>query len=438
MPTTAERMLVDALREIVEPRFVPLGWQVPVLDDRSPILVLTGSAGGGKSRTWQEIVDRYCKRYPGAFVLVARKTRESMTAGAMLALSEVAGDAAVPVGSQLRYHNGSRVAYFGMKDAAQRTRIRSVGTRGDVDMVVMEEGNEFVESDFNELRARLRGKAGPYRQLIIATNPDAPTHWIHARLIVGGEATVYYSGAVDNTHNPADYLETLEGLTGTEYERLVKGRWVQAEGVVHDNWDAGVNLVDAEDWPLEPDWRRIGAIDFGQEHPTVAQWWAIDYDGRMILYREIYRTRMAVEDLAADLATYNAADKEAGARPAVFFIDHAAGVRLKGVPCRAADKNVESGLKLVNQRLRRAGDGKPRMVLWRTARVHPADPRQVAAHKPTCTAEEFPQYVWNIRQDGWNKDEPLKERDDGMDATRYAAKAAEQSGGFATMKLNGR
>ena len=124
-----------------------------------------------------------------------------------------------------------------------------------------------------------------------------------------------------------------------------------------------------------------------------------------------------------------------GVRPAVFFYDHAAGVRLKGVPCRAANKSVEPGLKLVNQRLRRAGDGKPRMVLWRTARVHPADPRQVASHKPTCTAEEFAQYVWDIRQDGWNKDQPLKERDDGMDCCRYAAMAAAMSGGFATMKL---
>ena len=56
------------------------------------------------------------------------------------------------------------------------------------------------------------------------------------------------------------------------------------------------------------------------------------------------------------------------------------------------------------------------MVLWRTARVHPADPRQVASHKPTCTtSDEFAQYVWDVRQDGWNRDQPLKERDDGMD-----------------------
>ena len=224
-------------------------------------------------------------------------------------------------------------------------------------------------------------------------------------------------------------------MTGTEYQRLVLGLWVAAEGVVHDNWDAEVNLVDAEDWPLQPEWRRIGAIDFGQEHPSVIQWWAVDGDGRMILYREIYKTRMALEDLAELCKQYNEADKVMGVRPAVFFYDHAAGIRLKGVPCRAANKSVEPGLKLVNQRLRRAGDGKPRMVLYRTARVHPADPRQVASHKPTCTAEEFAQYVWDIRQDGWNKDQPLKERDDGMDCCRYAAMAAAMSGGFATMKL---
>ena len=111
----------------------------------------------------------------------------------------------------LRYRNGSMVAYVGMKDATQRTKIRSVGMSGDVDIVVMEEGHEFIEADFNELRARLRGKMGKYRQIIVATNPDSPMHWIKVRLIDGGEASVYYSGAKDNPTNPADYLETLEG-----------------------------------------------------------------------------------------------------------------------------------------------------------------------------------------------------------------------------------
>ena len=90
-----------------------------------------------------------------------------------------------------------------MKDATQRTRIRSVGRSGDVDLIVMEEGNEFVESDYSELDGRLRGKAGDYRQMIIATNPGPPTHWINVRMIVGGEASVYYSSAKDNPTKPA-------------------------------------------------------------------------------------------------------------------------------------------------------------------------------------------------------------------------------------------
>ena len=431
--STASQQLAEVLRAGIVDRWQPFPWQVPALADTSPVVLLTGSVGGGKSRLWQQMVHEYCTRFPGAFVLVARKTRESMSAGSMLALADVAGSPAQPVGSTLRYRNGSMVAYVGMKDATQRTRIRSVGRSGDVDLIVMEEGNEFVESDYSELDGRLRGKAGDYRQMIIATNPGPPTHWINVRMIRGGEASVYYSSAKDNPTNPPDYHERLERMTGVEYQRLVLGKWVAAEGVVHDNWDAAVNLV--EPFYLEPSWRRIGAMDFGWEHPTCTQWWALDDDGRMILYREIYRSHLHTEDLAAMCKQYNAEDKATGARPAAFWVDHAAGVRLKGVPCRAANKSVEPGLRLVNQRLRKAGDGRPRMVLFKGARVHPADPRQVAAHKPTCTADEFPQYVWSVRADGWNRDEPLKQDDDGCDTCRYATMAAELSGGFATMKL---
>lgn len=437
--TALEQLVAEKLREAVTDRWQPLPWQEKAIADTKPVVLLTGTVGSGKTRTWIEMVHNFCSTYPGAFWLVARKTRESMTEGAMLQLADAAVGHATHAGSALVYDNGSRVAYVGMKDAIQRTRIRSVGRSGDVDGVVMEEATEFNESDHNELRARLRGKAGPYRQMIIATNPDAPTHWIYQRMIVGDGASVHTAHTADNVHLPKGYREEqLEGVTDKEYQRLVLGKWVAAEGVVHDNWDAAVNLVDR--FELDPGWRRIGAIDFGQEHPTVVQWWAVDGDGRMILCREIYKTRMALEDLAELCKQYNDADKDAGVlRPARFYYDHAAGVRLRGVPCVGANKAVEPGLKVVNQRLRKAGDGRPRMVLFRDARVHPADPRQVAAHRPTQTSEEFASYVWSVRADGWNRDLPEKRDDDGMDCCRYAAMAAERSGAkFATFKVRER
>jgi phage terminase large subunit len=44
------------------------------------------------------------------------------------------------------------------------------------------------------------------------------------------------------------------------------------------------------------------------------------------------------------------------------------------------------------------------------------DPELVEAHKPTCTAEELPGYVW---ADFKTKEQPVKEQDDGCDALRY-------------------
>ena len=78
--------------------------------------------------------------------------------------------------------------------------------------------------------------------MIVATNPDAPTHWIYARLIVGGKAEgVLLVGKVDN-HDTTRLItwRRWKDITGTEYQRLVQRQagW-QAEGVVHDNWDAG-------------------------------------------------------------------------------------------------------------------------------------------------------------------------------------------------------
>ena len=107
----------------VEPSWEAFPWQVPALVDESPVVLLTGSVGGGKSHLWREMVHNYMLDNPGAFGLVARQTRESMTAGAMLAVG-ANGAAAKPKRRAARCgtDNGSMVAYVGMKDATQRTQ----------------------------------------------------------------------------------------------------------------------------------------------------------------------------------------------------------------------------------------------------------------------------------------------------------------------------
>lgn len=261
--------------------FKPLLWQVEPWADTSEIMLLSGSAGGGKSVLAGEKIHGFCLKYPGATAVVMRKTKDSMKNSTVLQLEKsiIGSDPRVihiRNRDRFEYSNGSILAYVGMSDPKARERIRSYGISGGMDIVWMEEATEFEEEDFNEVIARMRGTAAPWRQLIMTTNPDGPAHWIHIRIIIGGEddpdIAVYYSGATDNPHLPESYRRNLNRLTGVQYQRLVLGKWVLGSGVIFDTWvdqynassgkSRGGNVTDEADYV--PDGGNIvWAIDDG-------------------------------------------------------------------------------------------------------------------------------------------------------------------------------
>jgi phage terminase large subunit len=399
--------------------FKPLEWQIAPWKDKSPILLLTGSAGGGKSRLAAEKLHAFCLKYPGAMGLMLRKTRESMVNSTVLFMqrSIIAEDPRVQCvlsKSRFEYWNGSILAWGGMKDDGQREQIRSIGQTGGLDMVWMEEATRFTEDDLNEVLGRMRGRSAPWMQVMLSTNPGAPAHWIKKRLIDGGEAAVYYSRAADNPHNPAAYVDNLGRLTGILGERLREGRWVQAEGAIYGEFRDELHVV--EPFPIPANWRRLRSVDFGYTNPFVCQWWAVDNDGRMYLYREVYMSRRTVrrhtdqilelsqgEGIEATVADHDAEDRATMAEGGI-----------KTVP---AQKAVSPGLQEVMNRLKVAGDGRPRLFLFRGATVE-VDQALEDDKLPTSTLEELPLYRW---EDKAKKEAPVKEHDHGMDAMRYAA-----------------
>lgn len=228
--------------------FEPQPWQVAPWRDTSPIMLLAGSAGGGKSRLAAEKCHAFALKYPESTVLMLRKSRAVMSNSTLLFIrSQVIGnDPRVkhrPSDFRFEYKNGSVLVYGGMKDSEQRERIRSIGLKGGIDLAWLEEANQFEEEDFNEVLARMRGAAAPWTQIILSTNPDAPGHWINVRLILGHEASTYYSSAADNEYNPASYINTLESLTGVQYRRLVLGEWTAGSGKIIDTWEDTFNDV---------------------------------------------------------------------------------------------------------------------------------------------------------------------------------------------------
>lgn len=124
---------------ILTAQFNPLPWQVAPFRCTDPVVLLTGSAGGGKSRLAAEKVHGYCLRYPGAVAICLRKRREFASKSVVYALKEVQGDdprVAFHAGDNMfNYENGSRIFVAGMGDDNQRQALRSINGDGSADII---------------------------------------------------------------------------------------------------------------------------------------------------------------------------------------------------------------------------------------------------------------------------------------------------------------
>jgi PBSX family phage terminase large subunit len=424
----------------LEHRYRPRGGCKALFEDRRAEVLLSGPAGTGKSRACLEKLNMFMLLNPGARGLIVRKTQVSLSSSALVTwrtfvvaealangtVTYYGGSAEEP--PQYRYSNGSRVMIGGLDKAS---KVMST----EYDVIYVQEAIELTETDWESLTTRLRWGKISFQQLIADTNPDTPTHWLKQR-VDRGQTVLHESRHEDNpvyfdddgTMTPAgrDYIEgKLDRLTGVRYHRLRVGLWVAAEGVIYEGWDPALHLIDP--FPIPDEWTRWWAVDFGYRNPFVCQWWAEDPDGRLYLYREIYRTGRIVEDHAkAILAAVR--DRETGEwlerKPRAIICDHdsedrATLERHLGLSTAKATKTVKDGLEAVMARMEPAGDGRPRLFIVRDA-VLERDPELVEAKKPASTVEEIPGYVWAPSLDGKpQKEEPLKVDDHGCDAMRY-------------------
>jgi phage terminase large subunit len=369
--------------------------------------------------------------YPGARGLIVRKTRASLSESGLVTYEKwVLGDdnpiVAGPTRQNrmaYRYPNGSTAVVGGMDKA-----IRIMSTEYDV--IYIQEATELLENDLESLTTRLRNGVVPYQLLIGDCNPDAPTHWLKRRADRGAslmmesrheDNPVLFTEAGELTDRGRAYIAKLDALTGVRYRRLRLGQWAAAEGAVYQEFDRAIHLLDRFEIPRE--WRRIRVIDFGYTNPFVCQWWAIDGDGRMYLYREIYQTKRTVRVHAERILQI---EEDAGEKDLIeaTIADHDAEDRATleeyGIYTIAARKEISRGIQKVQERVKVAGDGRPRLFMLRDALVS-VDEDLEESRRPFSTEQEIDGYVWPKGADGKAIEErPVKTDDHGMDAMRYA------------------
>lgn len=399
--------------------YTPEPWQLKALRDKSPVMLLTGSAGGGKSRTGLEKVHAYLLKYPRATGLIGRKTREAASRSVVpMMWDTVMGGVMSGIDynkseSIFRYPNGSVLYTGGMKDEAQRQAIRSIGGQGALDIALFEEANALTLEDYQEVRVRLRGTAAPWRQFILNTNPDAPSHWINQRLIIGGEASVHYSNALDNPYNAPDYMDVLRTLTGTQYQRLVKGLWVQAEGVIYDNFSLEDNVSESAEY--NPDWPVAWFVDDGYAlgkgkgtesyHPRVFLLAQYTPQGGINVFAEYYRV-LELQDVS--LSNVLARPYPV---PEIAYIDSAAAelrgrIWAHGIQTFGATHAVTEGIKNLR---RMVCDGQG----VRLFKIHPRCPNLIEEMQSYSTGDNSSAVAGEIV--------PEKINDHGPSAARYGA-----------------
>lgn len=436
----------------VEVDYAPLGAAREVFSRRDPEVVLSGPAGTGKTRGLLEKVHLCASKYPGIRGLLLRKTQADLVGSALVTYQRkvlhpldnvefFGGSSREP--PAFHYPNGSEILLGGL-DKSSKVMSK------EFDLVYVNEATEISEDDYESVTTRLRNGAMPYQQILSDCNPGPPTHWLKRRADSG--RTVMLESR--HEHNPQlwdsargewtlfgqSYIKTLDALTGVRKLRLRHGIWAAAEGMVYfDVWDSAIHLIskipttsaNVDRWGVPTSWPRYWVFDFGYTNPFCWQAWAEDPDGRLYRYAEIYRSQRLVEDHAADILKLHGARMSARGlewpagtpRPQRLICDHDAEDRATlerhlGMPTHAAIKSVSPGIQATASRLKKAGDGLPRLFYVRDALVY-RDPIMADRMKPTCSEEEIEAYVWDTTNGRRKGEEPVKADDHGMDATRY-------------------
>ncbi|SEO83344.1 phage terminase large subunit [Actinacidiphila rubida] len=422
--------------------YEPHGSALEVFGRREPEVLMSGPAGTGKSRACLEKIHAMCLKTPGVRALAVRKTGKSLAATGLVTFREHVAEASIKAGhvkwfggsqqepAAYRYANGSTMVVGGMDDP---TKIMSA----EYDVAYAQEATELTLNDWESITTRLRNGRISFQQLLGDCNPSHPSHWLKQRCD-RGQTVMLHCHHEDNptlwqggvwTPRGVAYISKLDALTGARKERLRYGRWVAAEGLVYEAWDPAVHLVAPFDVP--DSWTLWITVDFGYTNPTVIQFWRQDGDGRLFLTKEIYRAQTLVEDHARAVLAILKDDKGRwrGPRPRAVICDHDAEDRATlerhlGLSTVAAHKGVSDGIQAVQSRLKAAGDGRPRLFLFRDALVS-RDPELDAAKRPCSTEEEVTGYVWDRGSEAQRaadkppKEAPVKTNDHGMDAMRY-------------------
>lgn len=273
-----------------------------------------GAAGGGKSIALVADAIKWCSRYAGLRALLVRRSYGELAESILPALRKFSFSSATGgrwngAKFELRWPNGSLLTlrYLETIDDASRRQ------GGEVQWLGADEATLLVPGVLDFLRyERLRSGGGqPVIGVRVTANPGGPSHSdVKSRYVTATDngrrvvtddngMTIRFIRSLpqDNPFLDEGYLKRLDAIPDKDRRAAMRdGDWDRFAGMMFPEFNADRHIVDPI--PIPESWQRYNGIDWGFAKPWFVGWNAVDPDGRVWVYREIYATQVGEKEQA--------------------------------------------------------------------------------------------------------------------------------------------
>jgi len=272
-----------------------------------------GANGGGKSYAMRaECVAQCCTAPFAVNGLVLRRTLPEIKQNMIRPLEEELPDSIYSLhrtDNIMTFFNGSTITFGSAERESDLKRWQGIG----FDFMGIEELTHWTEPEFRTLTKSLRtAKKGWRPNFFASCNPGGIGHQWVKRLFVDRQfkanerpedyafipARVYDNFALMEA-DPG-YAEVLKALPEKQRRAALEGDWNAFEGQYFEEFRTDIHVC-APFMPIAPT-RRIIAIDYGYSNPSCVLWGALDTQGRVWIYRELYSSGLTYENLAKNIA----------------------------------------------------------------------------------------------------------------------------------------
>jgi phage terminase large subunit len=253
-----------------------------------------------------------CATYPKSKGLLIRKTYDELISNHI---------------DQFFRENPELIRYF---NKGERTltlpngstlKFRHLGNKNDVynyqgqefDFIGIDEITQHAKEVFTILRSSNRTTNPLIKPKFILTgNPGGIGHsWVKKLFILrefekneNSDDYFFVPAKVwDNAEiidNDPEYIKRLQGLPEHLRKAYLDGEWDIFEGQFFSEWKYENHVI--EPFNLDKRWRRFICVDYGYAAPSAVYWCASDFNGRVIVYRELYQTGLTYKDLGWEIA----------------------------------------------------------------------------------------------------------------------------------------